>query len=136
MAQKSRTELKTFYETDDVPTQDQYGDLLDSVGIFKRNVATYSQGGGADPVIVVLENTFSAPIAFVRIGAGAYRGTLIGAFPLGKVAFFSSGSSNFADTVISIDRTSDDTIIINTSNGTSFVDGILNATAIEIRTYF
>ena len=63
--------------------------------------------------------------------SGDFTIFLIGAF----IVAFSIGSSNTVDNVVGVDRSSNNTVVLFTSNGTNFVDQILNNTAVEIRVY-
>lgn len=50
----------------------------------KSFVGVLSQTGTSAPVVVVLENTLGGDIAWTRMSAGYYHGTLAGAFTVNK----------------------------------------------------
>lgn len=61
MAEKTRTELDTYFETRDTPSQAQFGDLVDSVPNFQDdddhygkeiNITAHAGGGQADATIL------------------------------------------------------------------------------------
>jgi hypothetical protein len=60
-----------------------YIDQQDGV-VPKRYRALITQTGTAAPVATVLENTLGGTLVWTRVGAGAYRATLTGAFPIAK----------------------------------------------------
>lgn len=60
-----------------------YIDQQDGV-VPKRYRALLTQTGTDAPVATVLENTLGGTLVWTRVGVGAYRGTLTGAFPIAK----------------------------------------------------
>lgn len=82
--------LKAYFQTNDVPTQAQFEDLMDTIAnglteqpkVYK---AFISQSGVSAPIeTLVVQNTFGSPIVWSYISTGVYRATLAGAFTVGK----------------------------------------------------
>ena len=102
-----------------------------------------TQGGTAAPVATVLENTTGATCTFSHDDIGIYVGTFssaildpakttlivanCGQIPSNAISnnIYSWSASNF----------SIQTLSINTDGTNSYLDGILNATMVEIRIY-
>lgn len=111
---------------------------LSDLNLKADNVPTYAallsqDGTTADPVVVVAQNSLSGPIVWTRTNAGEYMGTLAGAFPVGKtictpVVRINTGENLF----ITLDRQTDDTIMITTSLGE---DGWLVNSPVQILVY-
>lgn len=102
---------------------------------YKVYTATMTQTGTAAPEAVVLENTIGDIVWSYNLGR--YNGTLPGAFPANKVAFFVTKIENYFDPItnVKIKKINDDTIEISTANASNIsTNGILNA-VIEIRVY-
>jgi len=105
---------------------------------YKVYTAILTQTGTSAPTAIILENTLGGTITWSRSGVGLFIGTLTGAFTTSKTCFLAtlgivptSGGS-----IISITRTSMDTILIRTTNSSgSVTDGILDNALIEIRVY-
>lgn len=57
---------------------------------FTSYLANLTQSGTSNPVPNVFENTLGGDVTWERVGTGQYRGTLAGAFTLGK--FFCTSS--------------------------------------------
>lgn len=97
--------------------------------------ALMTQVAAGAPVATVLGNNEIGAIVWTRTGAGAYTGTLVGAFPAGKVWFVTSPSVSGVGKVWFF-RNNNDTIFLFTQN-TSFVsaDDLLSNASIEIRVY-
>lgn len=103
---------------------------------YKVYTATMTQIGTAAPVVNILENTIGN-ITWSRNLVGAYFGTLAGAFPLNRVAFFITKIEEYwaPVTTVLIKNNNSDVIQIATHNASNVsADGILNA-VIEIRVY-
>jgi len=111
---------------------------------YKKYVALLTQIGNAAPSIVSngtgantpLENTLGGTIVWARTGAGAYTGTLVGAFTADKTFLFPSQSQT-NDTFVTMSRASADVVNLSTLNAAQTVlgDSKLNTTPIEIRVY-
>ena len=101
---------------------------------FLVYVATLSQSGTADPVATVLANTLGN-IIWTRSGAGSYVGTLMDAFPAGKLFTNPNSAPGCYDSVASasaiLARIDNDSIALN--YGAS--DGLLSNFMIEIKVY-
>lgn len=95
--------------------------------------ALLSQTGTGAPVATVLQNTVG-DIVWVRNSGGVYRGTLNGAFPLGKFWSVISYSGESVDITLSIERINDNYFLILVNDGIGG-DGALTNTPIEIRVY-
>lgn len=152
MAIKTLNELKAYFETGDTPTQEQFGDLIDSTYRgYKVYTAIISQTGTNAPTVYSeLENTLGG-IVWSRSAQGRYLLTLTGAFPDQKKVFVIFGAADYSevgdpavlkickptyyyDTVnrIAIESYLDQQGI--PSNGQRD-DGLLNKQHIEIRVY-
>jgi hypothetical protein len=150
MAIKTAEELKAYFETGDIPTEQQFVDLIDSTYRgYKVYTALLTQSGTDAPVATVLENTLGYEPVFYRINTGSYRvdptAPLIApTFNPSKVVMFighntTSNAGNYNSLeYLGLDN-GDGTVNIVTYNtdGDTFVtaDGVLNYTPIEIRVY-
>jgi hypothetical protein len=77
--------------------------------------ALISQSGASAPVATVLKNTIG-DIVWSYDGAGAYIGTLVGAFPEGKTLLFIGNEPTFDNvslSVLGLSRGSDDYVYLN-----------------------
>lgn len=104
--------------------------------------ALISQIGTNAPTVVVLENTLSAAIVWTRIDSGIYNGTLTGEFLANKTFPIIDNSGPLTPLPLSLDVyhrrigvISDNIVQILTGDDTSYSDGILELTPIEIRVY-
>lgn len=98
---------------------------------YKVWIGLLSQSGSAAPTASVYANTLGGNIVWSRTSAGLYAGTLVGAFPAGKI-FPVSGFTDYAAlTVFTVARASNDVVSVATPDG----DGVLNNTPVEIRVY-
>ncbi len=79
MAQKTRTELKAYFNTGDTPTEAQFQDLIDSMvnktddGVPKIYRAVLNQSGTSAPTVTVLHNDFKSTFVWSYNGVGDYR---------------------------------------------------------------
>jgi len=106
---------------------------------YQVYTALISQSNLDDPNTTILENGIGN-IVWTRDSFGVYSGTLTGAFPIDKTGLFIQDNVSLSQILInqrdiSIIRIDDDTIQIYTYNDTTFIDGVLNNTTIEIRVY-
>jgi hypothetical protein len=90
MTARSKSEIKALFEDGDMPTGQNFADLIDSFpgengrlsyAIYR---AILNQSGEVAPVAAVLENNLGGVVVWTRDGAGSYLGTLAGAFPAAK----------------------------------------------------
>lgn len=88
MSAESKTQLKTYFQTGDIPTQAQFENLIDSYpNITDRQVPLYvykaylSQSGTDAPEAEVIVNTFPDEPLWSYSALGTYLCTLAGAFP-------------------------------------------------------
>lgn len=104
---------------------------------YKVYTANLTQSSTDAPVATVLENTLGGTIVWTYDSAGAYVGTLTGAFTENKTALFLSlNSSGGFGTQADLGRTNANAVSITTYNDTGVqADGILTNTTIEIRVY-
>lgn len=104
---------------------------------YKVYTALLTQTGENAPVATVLENTLGGTLVWTRISAGAYKATLIGAFPVDKCFFLPVAISVPMDggTSIQMSRISNDEIAIETSNDDIISACIDGRWPIEIRVY-
>lgn len=102
---------------------------------IKKYVALLTQTGTNDPVATVLENTLGEVPVWTREDQGEYRATIGNPlFTLTKT-WVVIGDVDFALSYKTMaDRLSDTQIFVGTIN-TSADDGVLAATAFEIRVY-
>lgn len=77
----------------------------------KIYVATLTQSGAGSPVATVIKNDLSDVILWERIGAGNYKGTLVGAFTLNKTLFSIAPIKNIT---MNLSRVSADIISLQT----------------------
>jgi hypothetical protein len=113
-----------------------YIDQQDGV-VPKRYRALMTQTGTAAPVATVLENTLGGTLVWTRVGAGAYRGTLTGAFPVNKYfalipmdGFDADSNTGGGGAAYHYYRGTDNYVDL-----VSGVDGQLNNSAVEITVY-
>lgn len=129
MAQKTNEELKTFFETGDVPTQAQFADFIDTAVPCKKYVALLTQTGTAAPIATILENTIG-DIVWSRVEAGFYNGTLNGAFTIDKVLCFMVIGVNGGNTTIRFSRLNNNAVQIFVGG-----DNDIKSATTEIRVY-
>lgn len=99
-------------------------------------VALLTQSGTDDPTAIVLENTIGE-IVWTFDANGSYFGTLTGAFTSNKTFFLITPNSNGVDTpFFTVQYQTSDFFAINTFDGTSYSNGLLFNTPIEIRVYY
>ena len=109
---------------------------------YRVYTALLTQSGTNAPVATILENTLDAPIAWTRIDAGIYNGTLASPFLAGKT-FTNINLSTPLTPLPSpplitynkwIGRIADNIIQIVTGDS-NFSDDLLDTTEVEIRVY-
>ncbi len=138
MSQTTRNIIKTYFETGDRPTQQQFIDWLDSILWYddpKIYVALISQSGTSAPVATVIKNTFSGTPVWSRASVGSYILTLTGEFTLNKSVMFNSSGvgaarvigQNFPD----VDRAN--FLVVNSSG--ALQDNILINSMIKIEVW-
>ncbi len=128
-------------------TADRVGNLFQDFVDSKQNndnpkvyAASFSQSGSGAPTKVEYKNTIGA-IVWTYSSTGVYLGTLVGAFPSGKVpklqGFIRQGSSIGSTTLntFEITRISDDVIALGTKTNGAAADGLLVAEFYEIKVY-
>lgn len=80
--QESRTQLKTYFQTGDTPTQDQFENLIDSTlnitddgnpRPYSVYVGVFTQTGVSAPSVTALENTISNDLVWTRVAVGRYQ---------------------------------------------------------------
>ena len=99
-------------------------------------VALLTQSGTDDPTAIVLENTIGE-IVWTFDSNGSYFGTLSGIFNETKTFLLITPNGNATDTpFFQFQRISNDVVCINTFDGTSYSNGLLLNTPIEIRVYY
>lgn len=109
----------------------------------KEYVAYLSQSGSSAPTATVINNTLGGTVVWARSGSGSFTGTLMSAFPSGKV-FITNGYSlqsysgtDFIEIIVS--RGNDNIINVLTSlgaNGTAAsTDGLITNYMIKIEVY-
>jgi len=101
----------------------------------KKYVALISQTGTSAPTATVLENTLGGTVVWTRTAAGAYTGTLTGAFTNNKTFLLMGTIPYLNNPAYILDRSSDNTIYIQTSVNNIQSDNILSNTSIEIKVY-
>jgi hypothetical protein len=138
MAQRSKTVLKTYFETGKRPTQAQFGDLIDSLAAerpFRNYVALLSQTSINHPTSNILENNTGEDFFWSRESAGVYKVLLPTNISINNI--FISLSNQFRNNNI----LGASTKIESTPNGNYLYikginDGELFNTSIEIRFYY
>jgi hypothetical protein len=138
MAIVSIAQLKTYFERKDLPTQQQFIDLIDTLGgggAYKRYVANINQSGANDPVATVLENTLGGTVVWTRFSGGYYLGTLTGAFPAGKTILFPTITTGYSGpSPIGLGRTNDNQVYLIAAGDAQW-GGTGTGMGIEIRVY-
>jgi len=103
---------------------------------YKVYAALLTQSGASGPTAVVLENTFPATVTYIRLGTGLY--TVIfssGVLVTNKSSVIINAIDNNGATVY-VAIASNTALSIATRSGAGMsLDGVLNNTFIEIRTY-
>lgn len=102
---------------------------------YKKYVALISQTGTSAPTATVLENTLGGTIVWTRTAAGAYTGTLTGAFTNNKTFLLMGTIPYLNNPAYILDRSSDNTVYIQASVNNIQSDNLLSNTSIEIRVY-
>lgn len=114
------------------------GGVVDTSECNKIYVANFIENEGLDPTVIVYENSLG-DIVWTRIGVGAYRGTLVGMFPLLRTWFEGSTPIAIGQGQITYFITlSEDYLEINTYDGAGANSDAVLGEAIasfEIRTY-
>lgn len=136
MSQVSRNTVKTWFETGDRPTQQQFYDWLESVIWYdeaaigaKVYIALLTQTGTNAPVATVIKNTLSGTPVWSRTSATDMRATLAGEFIENKTVVFITNGANGAFSAGG-QRLDDDTIKLSPPG-----DSQISNTSIEIRVY-
>lgn len=164
MTVRTLAEIKALFETGDIPSGQDFEDLVDSLAALenlqtgaalegqaieadgsggaelsevKEYVALLTQEGTSAPVAIVLKNTFGGSIVWSRFGAGIYVGTLSGAFVSDKTAIIVAPSIFAGDYGIGAKRNASNTVWIQTFTIASQLetDEILNNTMVKIYVY-
>lgn len=90
MSVVTTTVLKSYFETGDFPTQQNFINLIDSLSAsanyLKYSVLTLQSGTNA-PTVRILENTLSGTVVWTYVSTGKYRATLASAFTANKTFF-------------------------------------------------
>lgn len=106
---------------------------LDALRPYKVYTALLTQSGTSAPVATVMENNIGA-IIWSRSSVGMYKGTLAGAFTLGKTTV--NVSMGAAIGVIQGNSTIANEVAIGTTNNSIiYSDGMLSNAFVEIRVY-
>lgn len=110
---------------------------------YKVYTALLNQAGTGAPVATVLQNTLGGAVVWSRDSAGAYFGTLAGAFPANKTAIVQGSATpqggQFAG--VGMRRVTDNDITVEcfdadlTVPEAPFSDDLLVDTFIEVRVY-
>ena len=137
MAQRSKTVLKTYFETGKRPTQAQFGDLIDSLAAerpFKAYVALLNQTGTSHPTAKILENNTGEDFFWVRESAGVYKVLLPSNISIDNI--FVIINNQFKNNIVK----SAESMVTSTSSGNYlYVKGVnddsLYNTGVEIRFY-
>ena len=134
MAQKSRAELKSFFQTGDIPNESNYVDLIDSFfSITGGNSGslvltgsiflTGSNGNLTASNVSVLDNLITNNLQATTIGATTFTGSID--FDLQNMANVAIGSGNINNTVIGNSTPNAGTFTTLASiNGTSFGNSV------------
>jgi len=125
MAIKTAAELKAYFETGDVPTQQEFVDLIDT--IFS-GIPTYKNLVGllSESELKELENTIGT-LTFTHVGTGHYRISSSGLFTLDKTFVQISATSVVSAPNITYYITDSSTIDIYAMNSSNVLtDGLLS----------
>ncbi len=115
-----------------------YDDPTPTPGGVKVYRALLTQTGMDAPTATVLQNTLGGTVVWTYANDGTYIGTLVGAFPEGKVSQWSgvAGSGDNAERMYSVRRNdSDDEIVAYSMAGNTLSDGRLSSNYVEILVY-
>lgn len=112
--------------------------VISSVDSRPYKVYSFSitQSGTSAPTVSVSENTLGGTVIWTRTGIGVYRGTLTGAFPIGKS--YSIGANTYNSglpTNVTARRASNDYFEVVSLTPTGGQDGLLNDVFLEFRVY-
>ena len=145
MAIVNSVTLKSYFETGDVPTQNQFIDLVDTIfdGLSTRPKvyrALLSQSGSSAPTAFILANTLGGLPVLTRSGAGVYFITLNGAFTLSKTSIvtgstFNQGTANFFNANTPQETITSNIVELYTYGEGVSTDDILSETYIESSFY-
>jgi hypothetical protein len=101
---------------------------------YKEYIALLTQSGTDAPTANVIKNTFGDEIVWTRNGAGQYKGTLVGAFPVDKYfgpmpvgGLDSEASAGGGGEPYSYTRIDDDVVVVNAGS----FDGVLLNTPVS-----
>ena len=103
---------------------------LTPVSSVKVWAGLIAQGGTNAPTATVIRNDLGGTIVWTRDNVGQYTGTLVGAFPSGKVIF--SGKPGSVGGGTRAFRGSDDTVRLITLSGT---DSNMSQESLKIEVY-
>jgi len=108
----------------------------------KKYTALISQSGTSAPTVTVLENTLGGTVVWTRSGAGAFTGTLSGAFTSNKTVMWISNTAgaiaSFPAYIAGNTTGSVNSVTFGTyigSNPPVSTDGLITNASIEIRVY-
>ena len=87
-----------------------------------------------DPFVTVLENTLGGEVAWARVQAGQYNGTLTGVFPIGTYAVANLTHPNFGG-FASMYRINSDIMLLRVADATDTLVDSLGEVPVEIRVY-
>jgi hypothetical protein len=123
MSQETRTQLKTYFQTGDTPTQGQFENLIDSMVNKTDDAVPYvyrvkmDQSASGAPSVTVLHNSFPSTTTFTWSynAEGDYRMTANVATFLAAKTFISGGGLDPDNAAFSKAIRSSDTVIIMNS---------------------
>lgn len=101
---------------------------------YKVYTALITQTSTNAPTAIVLENTLGGTVTFTYSGVGLYVATLTGAFTLNKT-WCSITSTASADVIVTVGRSSDNTVNIQSFISGTLSNGIMSPACLEIRVY-
>lgn len=137
MSAESRTTLKTFFETADVPTEAQFATLIDSfyslISDFGILFGTLSQSGTSAPGLTILFNSLGFTPTTSYVGVGDYSIDSVGNFDSAKTVAFIGGTTTFGDFVsVNIGDGIDSLGVFSGTNASTPANGILADVSILI----
>jgi len=114
MAIKTSNELKAYFETGDTPTQEQFGDLIDSTYRgYKVLIGNITQSGIADATLNILENTLGGiPTITTDLFQGNFDIILTDAFSTADKVYITVKPSEFKDVFVSAYHNNKDSVRI------------------------
>lgn len=142
---RDKTTLKNYFLRGKKPTEEQFGDLIDTMIPYTKWVGFISQSGTSDPVITEIENTIGVAPTVSRLAPGIYGLEFLNKIPDADKCIIFQNTNGAVTTDISGNMTVSKTIIVSIVDNIfiySFYEGqpptdscLQNGFNLEIRVY-